>query len=1015
MHRFLNLAAALLLPLAGFAGPSPDEADDLVQYIDGLHERGLHDMVAREADDFLDEHPRHAQVNRVRYRLGNALFELGRQDDALPHFRRLAQSGGFDYRAECALRLGQCALELDDLDEAAQAFELTRSLDADYLHVPATYLLAEVHFRAGRYGEAEPLFDDVLRKDSDGDYSQDARSSLAWCAFRLGKHDLAVQRAQQLLDRRPPQELAQEMQFVQGEAHLEAGRSNEARAAYRKVQGGAFADAALRGLGFAESARGDNAAAAQAFQRVVNEHSGSRFAKESRLQSGIHLLQAGDAEGAAQTLAHRDLGTDPETLYWRARANAALGRHQDALQQLDRALSGRPDEELAPHIHTARGDALTALGQGKIAAAAYERAGSLAALHAAAVTRLNAGDARDALRLVTPLLEREDADASVALTHAEALFALKRYTEARVSFQKARATDDKDLRRRVDARLAWCAYLADEHGEAARAFDALARSAPGTAEGIEALFMAGRSHRINGVDDSAVRSWKAYVALTPHAARRDEALMGLAELSAPATQRTWLDKLAADHPHSPHVPGALFALAEADSQGGKLAAAEKRYAELVAKHPEHESAPSARYGLAFCLVERGAVNEAAEALQPLTTKPRSNSARNASRAQSVDPALRLAALELLVWCRHEQGDPQGAEAAWRQLAAEGVDGERLASAARMVAGAWRSADRPDRALDILDQVGTRPGAGPEALVEGAWIALDEGQPDVAAERLDLALGQDANSAAVAEACFFLAEAFFAKGDDARATPYYRAAAAAEGSTLADEALYKQGFAHLRSAEPQPAAACFGALVKRFPKSELVGESLFLEGEAWYRMERYAEAVQPLQRLVQEHPRHQVLPKARFRLGLALAQSGRCAEAEGVLARLAQQSPDFPNIAEAELWRGRCLAEQLQERAALSAFQRVIELDKGLLAAQARLGLGHMQLNAGDTEDALSEFLKVALLYSHSEEVAEALFMAGQCLEEMGQPDTAAERYRELLASHPDTAFAPRARSRLSAL
>jgi TolA-binding protein len=159
----------------------------------------------------------------------------------------------------------------------------------------------------------------------------------------------------------------------------------------------------------------------------------------------------------------------------------------------------------------------------------------------------------------------------------------------------------------------------------------------------------------------------------------------------------------------------------------------------------------------------------------------------------------------------------------------------------------------------------------------------------------------------------------------------------------------------------------------------------------------------------------VIPKARFRLGVALAELKRWENAERVLARLAQQSPDFPNMAEAELTRGRCLAKQDQERAAQAAYERVIQLDQGLLAARARLGLGTMRYDAGDMEDALSEFLKVALLYAHDEEVANALYMAGQCLEQMGQTGSARGRYREILDDHPSTTFADAARERLDAL
>ncbi len=1020
MHRFLNLAAALLLPLAGLV---PDDADDLVQYIDGLYDRGLHDMVAREAEDFLDDHPKHGERDRVRYRLASSLFELGRPRDALPHYRRLAQQNDFDYQAESALRLGQCALETDDLDEARGALELVLSLDADYLHVPANYLLAETDFRAARYAAAEPRFAAVLSADGDGVYAQDARSSLAWCAFRLGRADQAVTRAQQLLDRNPPAELAAEMRFVQGEAHLETGRPVDALRAYGRVTSGPFADAALRGAAFAHSELGDHAAAATAFERLLDTWPDSRFADEARLQLGIQRLQAGDADGAAQALADRRLAGTAEVLYWRARADADRGRHEQALEQLDRALAARPDEELAPHIHTARGDALTALGRTRTAAAAYEQAGSLDAMHAAAVTRLNEGEHEEALRLVTPLLGRPDADADLHLTHAETLFALERWDEAHVAFTKARATKDPALRRRVDSRLAWCAWLSGDTGAAATAFDALAKSAPDSPEGREAFFMAGRAHRQLGEDQAAVVSWTTYAGLRPFAERRAEALLGLSELTPSPKRERWLELLVTDHEDSPFVPGAIFSLAESAAQAGRCKDAEPLYARVVERHGSDPVAPAARYGYAFCLVERGAVDEAAALLEPLVAQEPSRDrrgggtpvARAAVHEAPVDPALRAAALELLVWCRHEQGDPQGAEAAWRDLAAAGVDGTRVAASGRTVAAAWRAADRPDRALELLDEIGTTHGAGADALVEGAWIALDEGALDVAAERVDLALRQDADGAAVAEIAFFLGEAYFAGGDDARAVKYYGASAAAGNGTLGDEALYKQGFAYLRRDDAEPAAACFASLVARYPTSELVGESLFLQGEALYRLGRYDEAIAPLNSLLQEHPRHDVVPKTRFRLGLSLAQAGRCDEAEGVLARLAQQSPDFPNLAEAELWRGRCLADQQRTRAAQSAYERVLQLDQGVLAARARLGLGHMRLGAGETEDALAEFLKVALLFAHDEEVAEALFMAGQCLEQMGQADPARERYREVLDEHPQSSWTPRARQRLSAM
>jgi TolA-binding protein len=157
-----------------------------------------------------------------------------------------------------------------------------------------------------------------------------------------------------------------------------------------------------------------------------------------------------------------------------------------------------------------------------------------------------------------------------------------------------------------------------------------------------------------------------------------------------------------------------------------------------------------------------------------------------------------------------------------------------------------------------------------------------------------------------------------------------------------------------------------------------------------------------------------MSKARFRLGLALSQLQRWEQAEAVLADLARENPGFPSLSEAELCRARALAAQGKDRAAEAAYQRVVAQDRGVLAARAQLGLGALDRRAGRTENALSTFLKVAVLYAHDEEVSQALLLAGECLEELGDQAKAADRYREIIKEHPQSSVAPEARKRLAA-
>jgi len=230
-----------------------------------------------------------------------------------------------------------------------------------------------------------------------------------------------------------------------------------------------------------------------------------------------------------------------------------------------------------------------------------------------------------------------------------------------------------------------------------------------------------------------------------------------------------------------------------------------------------------------------------------------------------------------------------------------------------------------------------------------------------------------------------------------------------GSPVRARALYKLGFARMRKEDLAGAAEAFGTVVADHSDDELWGESLFLMGEALYRMDRLDAAAQAFERLQREAPRHEVRPKGLFRLGLVMGRMERWNDCETALTLLARETPEFTNLTEAELWRGRALAAQRKRRAARQAFERVTANDKGELAAQARLGLGRLLEDEGRTEEALSEYLKVAVLFAHDEEVAEALYRAGTCLEALGDTQKALEQYREVVSEHPDARFAAEAR------
>ena len=1007
------LALVLALP-----GPLRDEGDDQYHYIVGLAERGLHQRAVREADAFLESFPRHARRDSCRYRLATSLFELDRREEARQHFARLSRLSGFEFAPEVWFRLGQCELERGAFDAASQALQRARASDREYLRVPAEFLLGEADFRRERFGPAGEHYAAVLSAEDPAaaEYARDAGYGLCWCSFRLGQLDSAVERIEAFLERWPGDLLALELRLLLGEAHLESGRPEPALAEYRRVEEGPHRPAALRGAAFACARLARHAEAARLFGELLDLEPEGRFAAEAGLHRGIHLLQAGEDRQALQALRRSGLEPTAETMYWRAQAELRCGEPEAALQSLEAALERRPAEELAGRIHTARGDALFELGRGGEAASAYGRSGTAYALHAAAVARLNEGGAGEAEALARRLLEEHPQSPlrpAAWLALGEALLAQNRFSDSEGAFlEAAREGEDAGTRAeqsarrsRVLSRIGWCRFLAGDHAGAAEHFGVLTREHPRAEEADEALYMEGRSLEAAGEAKRARRAWQRYLERFPDGDHRAQVRLGLARTDATPGGAKHLEDLLEEDSRSDLRPQGLYELAERLAAVGDLEGAEKRYRELIQRHPDSERVPAARYGLAWCLFDSERFAEASGELAKVLARP------------EIPPELRLSSLELAIWSERSAGRPRAALTAFEDLVGLCREEERLYAAARQTALAFAEGGQGGVADSLFEQVRTalrEPGCVARLEVERVWLALERGDADGAEARVRAAAASDAALPDAMEAAFFVGEARFEAGQDREAAGLY-ALAAGEASPVRAQALYKRGFALLRSNDPENAAAAFAALVACCEESPLFGESLFLLGEARYRLSDFEGAAAPLRRLRREVPEHEAMPKALFRLGLVEGRLERWRPAQDALAELARRFPDFENLAEAELWRGRSLRALGNRRAARQALERTIAADRGELAAQARLELGGVFLDEGQVDAALSEYLKVAVLYAHPPSVAQALWMAGQCLERQGDPKGARDRYAELLERHPGSGEAGAAARRLKEL
>jgi TolA-binding protein len=1014
--RSTALALVCLLAFASTArsarvGRQGESADERYSFLVGLCDEKEWSLAAREARAFLEEFPRHAKADLARYRLATALFESGERQAARDVYAQLERRENFEFRAEVSFRLGQCELGLGRHAQAASAFERVLALPPGYLTPAAQFFLGEARFAAGDFAGAQESYQQVLSSKEGAEYEREARYGLCWCSFRLARHDEAIARIEEYLARHGQHATAPELRYLAGEAQLAAGRPREALKSFGTVRNGPFAVRALRGSAFASAALGDHAGAARRFDELLEQAPQAEFAAEAELQRGIQRLLAGDAKGAVESLAAR--AEDPEAAYWLARAQLEAGDAQAALSSLETALAARPKGEALERLHVLRGDVLSALGRGEDAAAAYSQARSDYALHAAAIAAFNAGKLEEAARMARDGIERFPQSSyapEMRLVCGEAALARKDYAAAAREFRAASVeTASEATRSRAVLREAWCSLLAGDAKAASELAQRVVREFASSAGANEARFVLGRAHDKLGDAAAAVAAWREYVELEPRGEHSAEALAGLARLDSGEAAR-WSRKLAQDHPESAAAFGALLDLAERDAREGRREPAVQRYREVLERWPEHERAPVARYGLAWCLFEMGEFAAAAREIAPLAART------------DLEPKLALSAAELAVWASNRAGEREATVAAYRRFAELGGEPRKLLGAARLAGAALSESGRAEEARAMFDELlGKTRGeraVQAEVLLESAWMALDAKDADEAEAALRTAwkLGPAAPAQpALAEACFFAGELRFEAGDLDRARALYELALPAAAPAVAAQALYKLGFAHLRAERLDDAAAAFARVGEEHAQHELAAESRYLAAECRFRQKRYEECANLLANFAREHPRHACVPKALLKLGVSLGESGRWKECEAALAELARRGAPAEGALEAELWRGRAVAARGDARGARAAFEKVVGADRGLLAARARLELGRLDSAAGKHEDALANYLKVALLYEGGDVVAESLFLAAGALEALERSDKARARYAELVEKHAASPFAARARERLDAL
>jgi soluble lytic murein transglycosylase len=250
---------------------------------------------------------------------------------------------------------------------------------------------------------------------------------------------------------------------------------------------------------------------------------------------------------------------------------------------------------------------------------------------------------------------------------------------------------------------------------------------------------------------------------------------------------------------------------------------------------------------------------------------------------------------------------------------------------------------------------------------------------------------------------------------------------AEYPDMADYAVYLLAdyfFAQSRFSE---AAALYGVLVQKYPKSSLVPRSEFRRAAALLESYAYAQAVDALTAFLDVYPDSELAPEAGIALGRALTAEARLTEAvqayqevwigyagaasdveaERALAALAAGGVTVPEITADQLYeRGKNLSKPNLYDKAVEVFTKLLEKNPPpARRADIMVRTGIALFNLNRRADAAAMLEKMVNSYPSDARTHEALYWLGRSHSKLGDWEKGVKIFQKLLERFPESEWA----------
>ncbi len=553
-------------------------------------EVGDTDTAAALAERFIESFPRHSLSAGARFIRGEAAYRAGDHERAAADFANLVQSDDQQLAQQSRYRLG---MSLHALGRSGEAVKHLRAVvdgpnTAPAFH-PALFALAEIAFDASQWAEAELGYEHSLQATGQsGPQAETATMKLALSKQRQSNLEGAIEALQQVLSEWPDGLHAAHAAFELGQALVLMGEDDQAKRVLQRLLAqhseSRFAPHALRHLAAIASRQGDAERAAELYARAASV-GGNDMARTIAVDRARVLLNAGRPDEAARVL--RSMPGEAQA--WRVIALSRASEHQDATE-----LSGEVDVD--------------DLGCDTSTRASYD--------YALATSRIALDRATDAEPSLARAAQSDSSTAPFAALELAELYLERDWfaqaAELLVPF--ASRTDIDEIAGASAAyKAAWSRYQLDEHRAVV---DLLQGRDLGELAGPGSMLLGESLLALKRGKDAAAQFDLALRAESPNV-DRDAALLRLGESHAAAqnwrpSQRAY-EQHRRDFPRSPRWYMAEFGIGWALENSSRQRDAIGHYRTVADKH-KGETAARAQFQLGECLFALGEHEEAVREL-----------------------------------------------------------------------------------------------------------------------------------------------------------------------------------------------------------------------------------------------------------------------------------------------------------------------------------------------------------------------------------------------------------------